>query len=242
MGKASIQSAFKPGTDKKIIKARGALSEAILSKSTANGSWLYKHFDGNSTAKNEVYIYLRGVLSKQCIDNSDLTSALLMAVLNKDTCPVDASFLQSVLTTNISSEQNQVVEKPTFVWLIDAFNNPEKVLAKLLERNLDSAAGWIRKEGFSASGNEKRMTQIEKKVQRIQLFCLLSCVGSVATKKSMEQAIFTAWNLSPKSFYTQHRDFVKEIVTTDSIEYGVNRRRATTLPHTNNDSFVPQGI
>jgi hypothetical protein len=44
MGKSSIQSVLKLDTDKKIIKGRGALAEAILAKSTASAGWLYETF------------------------------------------------------------------------------------------------------------------------------------------------------------------------------------------------------
>jgi hypothetical protein len=109
MGKASIQSALKLGTDKNIIKGRNDLREAILAKFTAtvDGGWLYKHFNDKSISKKEAFIYLRGALSQQCMENSELTRALTMAMLDEDTHPIDKSFLTSILTTDITSEKSQ---------------------------------------------------------------------------------------------------------------------------------------
>jgi hypothetical protein len=143
MGKASIQSALKLGTDKHIIKGHNDLREVILAKSTVDGGWLFRHFNDKSAPENEAFIYLRAVLSQQCLENSDLTRALTMAVLDSDTFPIDNHFLMSIHTTYATSEKNQKGEEHMFVWLIDGFENPGNVLAKLRKRNLEEEAGWM---------------------------------------------------------------------------------------------------
>jgi hypothetical protein len=173
MGKASIQSALKLGRDKHIIKGCNDLKEAILAKSTVDGGWLYRHFNDKSAPKNEAFIYLRAVLSQQCLENSDLTCALTTAVLDSDTFPIDNHFLMSILTTDATSEKNQKVEEhsrydgtsvisqqqPFQIWTLEA-------LSRSPQLDYESAPGsqtwtlwgakatlWLRKVTESSGGD-----------------------------------------------------------------------------------------
>jgi hypothetical protein len=104
------------------------LREAILAKFTAtvDGGWLYKHFNDKSTSKKEAFIYLRGAISQQCMENSESTRTLTMVVLDEDTHPIDKPFLMSILTTYITSEKSQKVEENMFEWLLCAGKSGER--------------------------------------------------------------------------------------------------------------------
>jgi hypothetical protein len=68
---------------------------------------------------------------------------------------------------------------------------------------------------------------MQKKAHQIQLFCLLSIVVELkqTSRKSVEEALSTAWDAPRKSFDTQHRDFINSIIASDTIEHRVTRRR-----------------